>query len=85
MVTDDAIVEAIKSHPLVGDGSCSVVNECFSREELLKMFGNRNGESVVYSNAKPRRVASVEEAVNLAVKFHKSWHSMRDDQEQYYL
>jgi hypothetical protein len=36
MATQDEMVEAIRSCPLVGRGSCSTISECFGTNDLLK-------------------------------------------------
>lgn len=34
----DAMVEAVRSHPLVGRGSCSTVDECLTAPELMDIL-----------------------------------------------
>lgn len=39
MYTEEELVEAIRNHPLIGRGSCTVIDECYDRAELWPAFG----------------------------------------------
>lgn len=79
MIADQDIIDAIRSHPLIGRHTCSVVDECYDDNELLREFAHRNAFEVKWEGEKPRRVQSVAEAVNLAVKLHKDYLEKLED------
>ena len=35
-VSTEAMMEAVRSHPKIGRGSCSTIDECFSDKELIE-------------------------------------------------
>jgi hypothetical protein len=57
------IVEAIRSHKTIGRYTCSVIDECYSDEELIKEFGWTPA-------GKPRTVLG---AVRDAIYAHNCW------------
>ena len=40
----DAVVDAIRADALVGDGSCSHIDECFTAGDLLDRLNEHNAE-----------------------------------------
>jgi hypothetical protein len=79
MIADQDIIDAIRQHPVIGRHTLSVIDECYSDQELVKEFSVRNSFEVWFKDAKPRRVQSVAEAVNLAVKQHKNYLEKLED------
>jgi len=43
MMTEQELIKAIRGHKLVGVGSCSVIDECYSDSELWEKFGPEAG------------------------------------------
>jgi hypothetical protein len=79
MIADQDIIDAIRQHPVIGRHTLSVIDECYTDQELVKEFSIRNSFEVWFKDAKPRRVQSVAEAVNLAVKQHKNYLEKLED------
>lgn len=79
MITDQDIIDAIRQHPVVGRHSLSIIDECYSDKELIEEFSVRNSFEVWFKDAKPRRVQSAAEAVNLAIKKHKNYLEKLED------
>jgi hypothetical protein len=40
------LIQAIRAHPDFGLGSCSVIDECYSDEELVEHFGSYSSVQV---------------------------------------
>ena len=38
MIDPKKVIDAVRSHPLLGHGSCSALDECFDDEELMDEF-----------------------------------------------
>jgi len=69
----DEIVEAIRSHPIVGLGTCSPVDETFTDDELIREFGYVFDRPVSVPFGRPHRERrrSPKEAVAAAERYHE--------------
>lgn len=67
------IIEAIRSHSDFGRGSCSVIDECYSDNDLIKEFGFESDG----------RTVSVKKAVAYAEMVHEVWADKMAEADQY--
>jgi len=67
----DEIVAAIRANSLVGRGTCSPVDECFTDDELVEQFG-----WVPWSLGRRR---SVVQATAAAKRYHRTNRAFGDD------
>lgn len=57
-------IEAIRNHPEMGIGSCSVVDECYSDQELAVLISTQT---------------TIAGAVNRVLMIHEVWKDRADD------
>ena len=57
--TQKALIDSIRSHPLIGHGSCSVIDECWTDEEIL-VDGMTLDEALILHEVWADRVADAE-------------------------
>jgi hypothetical protein len=69
MNRDREIVRRIRAHATIGRGTCSVIDECYSDDELIAEFGTTFAGN-------PRTVTG---AVRAAVSTHNSWEDRAAD------
>jgi hypothetical protein len=60
-------VHAVRNHPEIGVGTCSVIDECYSDEELVTTFADK--------------ASSVTVAVEQAEQAHELWKYRMDNAE----
>lgn len=72
------IIEAIRSHSDFGRGSCSVIDECYSDNDLIDEFGFEG-----WDDEGERQPVSVKEAVANAEIAHEIWADRMAEADQY--
>lgn len=72
------IIEAIRSHPEFGRGTCSVIDECYTDDELIDEFAFEGWDDEGY-----RLQVSLKDAVHNAEIAHEIWADRMAEADQY--
>lgn len=72
------IIEAIRSHPEFGRGTCSIIDECYTDDELISTFAFEGWDDEGY-----RLQVSLKDAVRNAEIVHEIWADRMAEADQY--
>ena len=72
------IIEAIRSHPEFGRGTCSIIDECYTDDELISTFAFEGWDDEGY-----RIQVSLKDAVRNAEIAHEIWADRMAEADQY--